>query len=429
MTDLLPAIPTVGHPSSASDRWSSGPGSARPRLMTALLLLTWFVAPLSGEGFGAIKLVDVMLAVDFLVIVVGYRSGSDHSGTVYFPRLARRHMAAIVIMGAGLLVGAFRQEIGLGQALRTLQYPIFGALPIIVLLSVRPPERLRRQMTMAMIAGTMFSLGTAFFAGEIGRNGRSIGLTTHMNQLGMTAACALPLIITLWGGASRRARLVLLGAGAYCLLGVNLSGARSALLGVFAVVALLAVHWLRRYISLVPALVLLLLMIGLGALTIKPATSDTKSTSALQRLAGDPSSSGSDSSRVQLLDTGLNAISVGTVVIGGVYLTQDTHNIFLTLLVTGGILAVIGLLIAVVPWLYRAVAISVGAFRRRSSTEVYGFALAVTTFTVWINFNNAVWIRYFWCVLAMAVMAQLGADEGDEVMGQPQADAPGEPGR
>lgn len=418
MTDLVPTHVAVGPDGIGSNRWATGVGSSRPRVIAAMLMLTWFVAPLSGEGFGAIKLVDIMLALDFIVIFIGYRRRTDHRGSVYLPRHARLLLFAVVTMGSGLLVGAFRQEIGLGQALRTLQYPIFGALPIIVLLAVRPPEWLRRRMTMAMIAGTMFSLGTAFFGGEIGDNGRSIGLTTHMNQLGMTAACALPLVITLWGGASRRARLILVAIGAYCLIGVNLSGARSALLGTFAVIVLLAIRWLRRFITVVPALVLLLLLVGVGALTIKPSTSETKATSALQRLAGDPSSSGSDSSRVQLLDTGLNALSVGTFVIGGVYLTQDTHNIFLTLLVTGGFLAVSGLLMAVVPWIYRAMAISVGAFRKRYSTEMYGFALAITSFSVWINFNNAVWIRYFWCILAVAVMAQIAVDEGDEVMGR-----------
>ena len=108
------------------------------------------------------------------------------------------------------------------------------------------------------------------------------------------------------------------------------------------------------------------------------------------------------------------------VLVGGVYLEQDTHNIFLTVLVTGGIIAVAGLLLAMVPWLYRAVAISVGAFRSRFSREVYIYSLVVMGFTVWISFNNAIWIRYFWCVLALAVMAQISADDGEI----PEFDAP-----
>ena len=415
MTDLIHPVPAADTASS-----SSGPPAPMSRVVVGLLMITWFVAPLSGAGFGAIKLVDIMLTIDFLVIVVLYRRPSEHRGSLYCPPIARRHILSIILLGAGLMLGAFRQGLGIGSVLRTLQYPLFALLPIVVLLTLRAGEKLRLLLVTAMVAGTVFSIGGALFGGELATRGRAVGLTTHMNQLGMTAACALPMIILIGRGRSRRIQFTLWVIALICVVGLNLSGARSALLGAFAIFVLYGISRMRRSLTLIPSIVLIVLVIGVGALTIHPATTNTTAVSALQRLSGDAGSVKSDASRTVLIENGLNALSAGVVLVGGVYLEQDTHNIFLTVLVTGGIIAVAGLLLAMLPWLYRAVAISVGAFRSRFSREVYIYSLVVMGFTVWISFNNAIWIRYFWCVLALAVMAQISADDGEI----PEFDAP-----
>jgi O-antigen ligase len=412
MTDLIP------FDAAAEPNGTAAPAARVPGLIVALLMLTWFVAPLSGAGFGAIKLVDIMLVIDFLVIILLYRRPSDQRGGLYCPRVARRHFLAIVLMGSGLLLGALRQGLGLGNALRTLQYPVFAFFPLVVLLTLRADHRLRLKLVWALVAGTVFSIGGALFGGELATRGRAIGLTTHMNQLGMTAACALPLILLIARGRSRSIQIMLGAVALFCVVGLNLSGARSALLGAVAMIVLYGISRMRAVLSLIPSVVLIVLIIGIGALTIHPATTNTTAVSALQRLSGDAGSARSDASRTQLLDNGLNALSVGVALVGGVYLEQDTHNIFLTVLVTGGIIAVAGLLLAMVPWLYRAVAISVGAFRSRYSQETYLYSLAVMGFTVWISFNNAIWIRYFWCVLALAVMAQISTDDGEDDEGR-----------
>jgi len=408
MTDLIrPTLPSESGPSNPSTPDST------PRIVVGLLLITWFVAPLSGAGFGAVKLVDLMLAIDFFVIVVLYRRPAESRGSLYCPPIARRHIVSIVLLGAGLMLGAFRQGLGLGSVLQTLQYPLFALLPVVLLLTLRVTEKLRLLLVAALVAGTLFSIGSALFAGELAARGRAVGLTTHMNQLGMTAACALPLIVLIGRGRSRQIQIGLWGIALVCLVGLNLSGARSALLGAFVMFVLYGISRLRRSLTLIPSIVLIILVIGAGALLIKPAATDSTAVSALQRLSGDAGSAKSDASRAVLIENGLNAISAGVVLVGGVYLEQDTHNIFLTVLVTGGIIAVAGLLLAMVPWLYRAVAISVGAFRSRFSREVYIYSLVVMGFAVWISFNNAIWIRYFWCVLALAVTAQISADDGE----------------
>ncbi|CAB4324118.1 MAG: hypothetical protein F2520_09345 [Actinobacteria bacterium] len=412
MTDLL--RPNRVDPSEAAPVAGS---ALPPRIIIGLLMITWFVAPLSGAGFGAVKLVDVMLAIDFLVVVVLYRRPGAQRvaqrGTLYCPPIARRHILAILLLGSGLMLGAFRQDLGVGTALRTLQYPLFALLPVMILLSLRVGEKVRLLLALALVAGTVFSIGGALFGGELATRGRAIGLTTHMNQLGMTAACALPLIMLIGRGRSRRVQIMLWGIAGFCLLGLNLSGARSALLGAFAIFVLYGISRLRRWISLFPSIVLVVLVVGVGALTIQPKASDTTEVAALQRLSGDVGSSRSDASRAALLNNGLNALNFGVVLVGGVYLEQDTHNVFLTVLVTGGIVALAGLVLALLPWLYRAIAISVGAFRSRTTRELYLYSLVVFGFAVWISFNNALWIRYFWCVLALALMAQISVDDGE----------------
>jgi O-antigen ligase len=380
-------------------------------LVSGLLMVTWFVAPLTSAGFGAVKLVDVMLLIDMAVVFLLSRREVKRDGLAFFPRVARRHVIAILLLGGGLLVGAFRQDRGLLNAIQTVQYPLFALFPIFLLLRVRPSEKFRLLLVQMMIAGTLLSIGTGALGGELTARGRIYGLTTHENQLGMTAMCALPLLMLLYRGLSRRLRVVAWTVGVICFLGVNLSGSRAALVGALVFFLLYGILRLRRWLTVVPSLVLIVAVLGVGFLVIKPQASTGYSATSIQRLQGDQGSANSDAARAELLSTGISDLSVGSAVVGGVYLKQYTHNIFLTVLLLGGSVALSGLLLAVVPWMFKALSISIGACRKRFNREVYYYSLTITAFMVWISFNNAIWVRYFWCIMALLVMAQISADE------------------
>jgi O-antigen ligase len=352
-----------------------------------------------------------MLLIDMAVVFLLSRREVKRDGLAFFPPVARRHVIAILLLGGGLLVGAFRQDRGLLNAIQTVQYPLFALFPIFLLLRVRPSEKFRLLLVQMMIAGTLLSIGTGALGGELTARGRIYGLTTHENQLGMTAMCALPLLMLLYRGLSRRLRVVAWAIGVICFLGVNLSGSRAALVGALVFFLLYGILRLRRWLTVVPSLVLIVAVLGVGFLVIKPQASTGYSATSIQRLQGDQGSANSDAARAELLSTGISDLSVGSAVVGGVYLKQYTHNIFLTVLLLGGSVALSGLLLAVVPWMFKALSISIGACRKRFNREVYYYSLTITAFMVWISFNNAIWVRYFWCIMALLVMAQISADE------------------
>ena len=192
---------------------------------------------------------------------------------------------------------------------------------------------------------------------------RSIGLTVHANTLSLTAVMAVPLVIS----RMTNSRRVLLYLPVFLLLlvAVLLSGARAGMVGiVIAVVLTLALCRPARRVLFSPNLrVAAMVAVGLAALvavvvglSVQPSTraaeylgvselsSESSQPATVGRFGGDSSTAESDSARWGYLEDSVRYILDRPIPGYGFRWIESSHNIYLQLLLSGGLLALVGYL-------------------------------------------------------------------------------------
>ncbi len=230
------------------------------------------------------------------------------------------------------------------------------------------------------------------------------GLSQHKNQLAMTIVMCLPLVPLVF-------RRLLLPVGLYAVLlaGLNATGSRSGLIGATLVTLALVGHWSYRKPGRKGAAV----AIAIGVLTLGLALAPTDTTAedqslAVARLFGTENTVESDAERQSQLEAAVDSLSADTLLTGlGDFTSRASHNVWLGVLVSGGVVALLGLIqVALLP--ARAV---VRGLRERESSEVFRLALACVGFLVVVSLNNYLWAPYAWVMLATLVAAL--ADHGN----------------
>jgi hypothetical protein len=119
----------------------------------------------------------------------------------------------------------------------------------------------------------------------------------------------------------------------------------------------------------------------------------------LGNLVGREDTTASDEDRELLLEAATSRIDAGSLALGtGARLDRAPHNVFLEVLVVGGITAFGGLLLVMWTPLSLLVRRRVGVPPLESAA-----ALAMLGFFVAVFFNNALWAPFAWCGLAFLV--------------------------
>ncbi len=391
-----------------------------PRTVTVLLCLTWFTAPMSAQSFAGYKVVDLLLVVSAVCVVL-YTSRParprERKG-LYLPRAARRLAVGVTLMVAGLCLGQLRSDLGDSTILIVVQYGILAMLPTIILLRVRASPRLIAPLMASLVAGSIVSALYGITGTIESSQGRAIGLAAHMNQLGIISAITLPII---WAIPRRRfvSWLFALVASGLMLAALNDSGSRSAMIGLLAIVITSLLYVLRRAFGVLVAVVVVAI-VAVGVVRILPSGDSDASTgvrvdgnsSAVSRVGGE-SVGRSDDYRSALLEEGLDALTPSGVLAGNGYeLDKAPHNVYLETLVVGGLIAVAGLVIVFLPWVLLALRGALVAWRRPPPADLQLLASGVVGFVVWAAFNNAIWVRFIWCVLALAVAISVNREHG-----------------
>lgn len=193
---------------------------------------------------------------------------------------------------------------------------------------------------------------------------RFVGLTDHPNTLGITAAMACP--ITLCWLTSRR-RLLVVGPVLFLLVaGVFLSGSRAALVGLLAAGAAMIFMYRGPVLQLlrgffggrkgrirlgVAVSVIVLGLAGIAAVAVsKDKVGPVASSVTFERIfdPGSDSAKTSNDERSNSLEAGIDAVAAYPVVGTGYIWIETPHNIVLGLLMSGGILALVAFIWAMV---------------------------------------------------------------------------------
>ena len=172
--------------------------------------------------------------------------------------------------------------------------------------------------------------------------GRSSGLTLHPNYLALNLALALPLAM-IWLTRSGRWRPAGAISVALLFVGIYASGSRAGVVGMVigVVVTIAVVPGLRRGIPLVLPLAGMVMLPLLLTTNVGPDILD-------QVRLGDDSSfdtAGSDSQRDQAHELAVDQFRAEPLHGAGFAFLIRAHNIYLELLATGGLIAMVGFLI------------------------------------------------------------------------------------
>jgi hypothetical protein len=227
--------------------------------------------------------------------------------------------------------------------------------------------------------------------------GRTPGLTLHPNFLATTCVLGLPFM--LWQTAAPRLRDRVL---AVCVLipllvGLFASGSRGGV-AVGAGTVLLSFAVMPRYRRMLPTVAIL--MVGMGALLFVLNPSLGKSALKAVRLAGNGSSSGSDTARGIVGHQGVLDFRHSPFDGVGMQVAAEAHNVYLQALASGGLLLFAGYAIYVLSALWTG-------FKRTQQTEwAYPFAIAALSGALLAYVESALTDRLAYVPLALiAAMA------------------------
>lgn len=334
-------------------------------LAACLLVLTiqWNGIRVGGGAFGNV----------FLVMAVG--------GMTAHSLLGRRPIAApptLMLAGLGFLLAAVLSMIfPAGAALNDqaniqlssrLAVPVylthrsdvlaliefelsFLAVPLVLIAAGSTPRRCRRLMDawtcgaiVNAFVGITDTLGIVHLSPYALSSGtRSSALTVHPNYLALGAAMAIPTAMV-WLGRSPRWTVAGCAAVATLLGGVYASGSRAGAVAAVVAVAVtaVAIPRLRR------GTLLVLPLLGMAGIVVLLFTSTGDHILHQVRLGGsgatDLTIQGSNFQRHQAAHVGLAQFRAHPVAGVGFSVIADAHNIYLELLASGGIIALVAFL-------------------------------------------------------------------------------------
>jgi hypothetical protein len=351
------------------------------RLVVILALLT---APINDQNYrpipgGPITFSDLFLVIGFALLL---------------PALAQRGVVLPLDWTIGAFVVTFMVLItalltpapfvALAFGLRLVAAAVIIPAAYLVW---RPDRRTIEILAWAYVAGHMVSIAW----GAVEHYPRWDGLATHPNFFAMAGTTALAILVHKWFTTSGRERHLALAAAVVCCAGIYLSGSRAALIVV--VVMALMVPLVER----TSASAFAVLGGGIvGVLALQWVIQYAGDESALGRLVGGGSASGSDIDRRNKLTEGIDKWAhspiIGNAFDEGALLA---HNVYLEVAIGIGVIGLAGFL--AILWSGSRTLFTDHPLRRLGYVAVQFAATGMLT--------NSIWDRFVWTALGLGILA------------------------
>jgi hypothetical protein len=390
-----------------------------------LLLLSSFMMPMNQVWAGPAPASDVLLCLAlglYVLIRLHERERSDK-------KPYRPVIIGLTILAVGGLVGTafevhgpflykalgepLRDVSGLGQNLGNEMKFILGSfIPMTAWILCRPDRPFIRKLIGAFVTGAVVSAVVGIVLPQGHPGSRMIGLTVHPGQFGSLSLLAMGSAMGLllsrppfraWG-------FIALPILAFAILG---SGSRAAL-GGMAVLALILGPMTRN------KAVMAGLFVGLSGVLVMFATGVVRpeGENALGRAFGGASSAaGSDAVRGDLHREVFGRWEMRPLTGNGYNYMRPSHNVYLGIIASTGVLGVIGFLV-ILSYIFRRL------WRRRADLLTMGVGAAYMAYLCAAYFDNIFWWRWLWFFVGMVVAVTTTRPGPDEIVvdGSPPLD-------
>lgn len=276
-----------------------------------------------------------------------------------------------------------------------------------------PSDRIIELLAWSYVAGHMVSWLGGMARGGVTADGRYFGLTTHPNYFGQAAIMSISLLLyLLWHYKTPLMRAATLGAIALCGVTILLSGSRGAT--AVAAVLVLMIPFVEK-----SAVTGFIFAIG-GAIFLAalPLVVEIGSgTSAIDRILGQGSASGSNEARTDGLESGVDRFWNSPWFGDGLIDLFDIHNNFLEVVVGIGIFGLLAYLLVL--FAFARPLFGTSRYRR--------LCYAAWTYIGWGAIVPSLYDRGVWAPIALSVVAVVTttAKESDEAGAAEAAGAEG----
>ncbi|QSR28056.1 hypothetical protein CFH99_20750 [Nocardioides aromaticivorans] len=388
--DLVTALVTVGVALYVA--LLSVLGSTRLGILT--LAGAFFTAPaykgLAPEG-ATITPTDALLVVGFALLLPEMLRGRL--------KLPLTYIVGIVIVFAFGMVATLRSERSLESAFALVFWLIVMiAFPIAILLW-RPSRTVIRGLAWTYVLGHMASWAGGILTGGITAQGRHFGMTNHPNYFAEAAIMAIALLIFLFFEYQHWVmRTVILGFAGLTGISILLSGSRGATIVVAVLVVMIPIVERSAITGFFYAVCGATLVAALPF--VLRLTGDT---SAIDRLLGGGSASGSDQARTAGLESGVDRFWASPFFGDGLIDLFDIHNNVLQVAVGVGIFGLFGFLL--VMFAFARPLFGASPYRRLCYT-VWGYM-------GWGLLIPSLYDRTLWIPMCLAAICWLSADDQD----------------
>jgi hypothetical protein len=380
-----------------------------------LLILSGFFMPMNRIWAGPLPASDLLLVLAVgLYVLIRLQEGEANPRKPY-----RTVVVGLTLLAVGGIVGtmtevpgpflykALGQDVrdvsGLGQNISNeLKFVLGSFVPIAAWALARPSRTLIRRVVGAFVAGAVLSALTGLTPTGKGGN-RLVGLTVHPGQLGSLSVLAMGAAIGLL--LSRRPirawAFLAFPLLAYAILG---SGSRAAL-GAMVVLGLI-VGPLTRNRAVMGAIA-----VGLAVVVLVFATGLVRpeGENALGRaFGGAKSAQGSDEIRGDLHREVFARWEQRPITGNGFNYMRPSHNVYLGIIASTGLLGTIGFLVVLVSIVRRL-------WRRRSDLLAMGVGAGYLAYLTAAYFDNIFWWRWLWFYVGMVVAVTTTRPADDEV--------------
>ncbi len=366
---------------------------------STLVVITAFTTPMNR-----VPVADgLLVATVGLYVIMRLTEARPAAARTYRPILV-----GITLLGFGGLIGSFfevpgpfmykaqgvdiRDISGFGQNVANLGKFLTGSLmPIALWALARPSRQFARRLLGAFVVGAVISAVVGVLEPVVG--GRAVGLTVHPNQLGSLSLLAMgPAMGLMLTTRSGRVRGLTIAAMPVLAMGILSSGSRAAL-GALVVLGLIIGPLTRSRAVLGAifsgiAVVLLVFAVGL----IRP-----EGENALGRTLGDSTTAqGSDNIREVLQDEVWHRFTQRPLTGNGYNYMRPSHNVYLGLVASAGVLGVVGLGLVITTVIRRL-------WRKRTDLLLVGVTAGYLAYLGNAYFDNIFWWRWLWFYVGMVI--------------------------
>lgn len=386
----------------ASERSSRLPGVAHK-----LVLATAFAQPMSGLALGPFELGDYLLLLAVGTFVLIRLRAATIRGSSYL-RLFRPLLVGVGLIALGGVAGALAEPhepfiytaftesadiSGFSGNMAALARLLIGTLgPFALFILARPDRERLRQILFAFVAGAAVSAAAGLLLPQFKQGPRAQGLAPHPVHFGTIGLLAIGCAVALAVGR-RRVHPIAAALLPLLVVGLIASGSRAALGGLIAFLLLVGPVTRMRSImasALVGALLVgLILLSGAVRFSGENALARTLNPTSL-------SASGSNEARADLRDRALDRWKQVPLTGSGLSYIRVPHNVYVGLLVSGGLFAIAGALVIII-----------GVVRAglRARHDVLAMVL-LATYLAYLGlawFDNTFYWRWLWFFVSMTL--------------------------